>query len=333
MPYDQRQVVSVYLSTFANRTDVYSRWDAEKQGWRPSTHWALKDNVWVAAYREPLTVDVVIAGLTGTGPSVSAYMIAPGSLAHCLAIDFDTDNGLEQAFVLGKTMWGADLPAYVETSRRGAHLWCVISDVLPAATVRKAARALMAAALLPTDDPHIEIRPGSDHVDAVWHEHVSGAVVGEGLGHSLRMPLMPHPKTGKRGVMNHPMRHPISAMSSNLAELMLDIEHAPSAEILKWAGRWNPAVTVIPPTWGKPHQRREDDDASACEILRTLWGVVDPAPGRNSHCPAHGRDRNPSLTVMKDDKRAICRVPGCVLNNDDKGRGTWELRTMAPRNA
>ena len=318
MPYDQRQVVSVYLNTFANRTDVYSHWvgSATEGGWRP--------------VREPLTPDIVIAGLMGTGPSISAFMIAPGSVSHVLALDFDTDDGLEQAFVLGKSMWGLGLPAYVETSRRGAHLWCVISSTLKASTVRKAARALLGAALLPTDDPHIEIRPGSDHVDAEEYLHVGGAIVGQGLGHALRLPLMPHPKTGKRGVMNHPMRHPISAMSSNLAELMLDIEHAPSAEIVKWADRWNPAVTVIPPSWKHPKPPREEDDASACELLRTLWGVPDPVPGRNSHCPVHGRDRNPSLTVMKDDKRVICRVPGCLLSNDGKGRGTWELRTMAP---
>jgi hypothetical protein len=225
-------------------------------------------------------------------------------------------------------MWGLGLPAYVETSRRGAHLWCVISSTLKASTVRKAARALLGAALLPTDDPHIEIRPGSDHVDAEEHLHDAGAVVGEGLGHALRMPMMPHPKTGVRGVMHDPRtKHP---MGPSLAQIMLDIEHAPSELILKWADRWNPAVTVIPPAWGKPKPHREDDDASACELLSTLWGVVDPLPGRNSHCPVHGRDRNPSLTVMKDDKRVICRVPGCILNNDDKGRGTWELRTMAP---
>jgi hypothetical protein len=313
MVYDQGQVVSVYLNTFANRTDVYSRWDAEKGGWRP--------------VREPLTPAVVIAGLTGTGPSISAYMIGLGSLAHCLAIDFDTDNGLEQAFVLGRTMGGQGLPAYVETSRRGAHLWCVISATITAATLRKAARALLATALIPTDDPHIEIRPGSDHVDAEEHVHVSGAVVGEGLGHALRMPMMPHPKTGIRGVMFDSQSH---RLGTSLAKVMLEIEHAPSAEILKWADRWNPTVNVIPPDYGKPHPHREDDDASASELLRTLWGVVDPVPGRNSHCPVHGRDRNPSLTVMKDDKRVICRVPGCILNNSDKGRGTWELRTMAP---
>lgn len=309
--YDPLQVAAVYLATFAPRTDVYSHWT--DGGWRP--------------VRSPLTPEIVIAGLTGKGTAVSAYMIAPGSVSHVLALDFDTDNGLEQAMLLGRTMWAQDLPAYVETSRRGAHLWCIISATLPAAIVRKAARALLGAALLPTNDPHIEIRPGSDHVEAEEHPHVSGALVGRGLGHALRMPMMPHPKTGVRGVMFNAQSH---RMGPNLAQIMLDIEHAPSTEILKWADRWNPAITVIPPTWGKPKPHREDDDASACELLRTLWGVADPLPGRNSHCPVHGRDRNPSLTVMKDDKRAICRVPGCVLNNSGKGRGTWELRTMAP---
>lgn len=311
MEYDPDQVVSVYVHSFANRTDVYSHWTPD--GWRP--------------VREPLTTAVAVAGLTGTGPAISAYMIGPGSLAHCLALDFDTDNGLEQAMLLGRTMWAQGLPAYVETSRRGAHLWCIISATLTAATIRKAARALLATALLPTDDPHIEVRPGSDHVDAVWHEHVSGAVVGEGLGHALRLPLMPHPKTGIRGVMFDPQGH---RLGPSLAAVMLDIEHAPSVEILKWADRWSPAVEALPSSLRNPKPPREDDGASASELLMTLWGVPVAEPGKNVHCPVHGRDRKPSLTIMKDDRRVICRVPGCLLNNLDKGRGTWELRTMAP---
>ena len=95
---------------FAARNDVYSHWTAD--GWRP--------------VREPLTGETVIAGLQGTGPSISGYMIAPGSVSHVAALDFDTDNGLEQAFALASFMGSHGLPAYVETSRRGAHLWCLL---------------------------------------------------------------------------------------------------------------------------------------------------------------------------------------------------------------
>lgn len=311
MVYDPEQVVLVYNHTFAARTDVYAIWTPG--GWRP--------------VRSPLTTGATIAGITGTGPAISGYMIAPGSESHVLAIDFDTDNGLDQAFALARTMAEHELPTYIETSRRGAHLWCILDYVIPASTIRKAARALLASALLPTDDPHIEIRPGSDSVDAEWdegHHHVLGL----GLGHALRLPLMPHPKTGQRGTM---FRADNTTMGKSLAEIVLNTDIASSVTIRWWAQRWNPPVDKINSAHRPPRPPREEDDSSASELLATLWGVVEPLPGRNSHCPVHGRDRNPSLTVMKDDRRVICRVPGCILNNSDKGRGTWELRAMAPR--
>jgi hypothetical protein len=298
---DPEQVALVYLHTFAARTDVFSAWTPN--GWRPR--------------REHLTPGVVMAGLTRTGPSISGYMIAPPGLSHVLAFDFDTDGGFEEAMRLGLTMWRQELPAYVETSRRGAHLWCVLDAVLKAAVIRKAARALLATALLPTNDPHIEIRPGSD------------AVAPHGLGHALRLPIMPHPKTGKRGRMHDPRTG--TAMSPRVAQMLLDVELAPAPVVAAWGDRWNPAVEVVPPSLRNPKGPSEDDGASAAELLMTLWGVLMAVPGRNTHCPAHGgEDRHPSLTVMKDDRRVICRVPGCVLNNDGHGRGTWELRTLAP---
>ena len=64
-------------------------------------------------------------------------------------------------------------------------------------------------------------------------------------------------------------------------------------------------------------------------MLRDLWGVENARPGKAVRCPAHD-DRNPSLSILRDDKRVICKTPGCILNNDDHGRGTYELTRLAP---
>lgn len=303
--YDPLQVAAVYAATFAARTDVYSAWTPD--GWRP--------------VREPLTPEVILAGLGGKGPSISGYMIAPGSTSHLLAFDFDTDDGLEQAFALARL---ANFPTYIETSRRGAHLWTILDRVMPAVAIRSAAKGLLQSAGL--DDPHIEIRPGSDHVDAEWHPHVSGAVVGDGLGHALRLPTMPHPKTGKKGVMMHPDG---SRIGATVAEVLLRIEWA-DAELLRvWADRWRrPPVTSLPAVHRNPHDYPEDT-STASEILASLWGVQNARPGRSVKCPAH-EDRVASLNILPDDRRAMCMAGGCVLNNSDRGRGTYELRTMAP---
>ena len=315
MAYDPLDVAAVYAAQFAARTDVYSRWTDD--GWRP--------------VRDTLTAEVALAGLTGTGPSISGYMIGPGSTSHILAFDFDTDNGLEQAITLATYMYDHGLPAYIETSRRGAHLWCLLDHVAPAVAIRAAARGLLQGAGLPSDDPHIEIRPGSDTIDAEWHPHVTGAVVGTGLGHALRLPLMPHPKTGRRGRMLGPTGIP---MAGTLAQIMLALQDASTEKLLEWGGRWHRPPLSGLPTAHRNAREYPEDDASASELLRQLWGAHDAVPGKVISCPAtafhtHG-DVHKGCRVFPDDRRVMCHKAGCILNNDGKGRGTYELRKLAP---
>ena len=310
--YHPDDVATVYAATFAARTDVYSQWVPDLSGWRP--------------VREPLTTEVVLAGLTGRGPSISGFMIAPGSTSHLFALDYDRDDGLELAEGLAVFMDDNGLPAYVETSRRGAHLWCILDRALPAVAIRASVRGLLQSAGQP-DDPHIEVRPGSDHVDAEWHKHVSGAVVGDGLGHALRLPFMPHPKTGKVGIMRDASG---ARLGPSVADVLLSVEWASADLLLPWAERWRrPPVRHIPTDKQFREKPFPEDDSSASDILRELWGATRAAPGRSIRCPAHD-DKVASLSILRDDRRVICKAGSCVLNNDDHGRGTYELRKMAP---
>lgn len=309
--YDPVEVATYYACLFPARNDVYSAWS--DKGWRP--------------VREYLTGEIVLAGLRGKGPSISGFMIAPGSTSHVLAYDFDTDDGLDQALQLARFMGAEGIPAYVETSRRGAHLWCLLDRSCSALVLRRAARGLLQGAGLPGHDEHIEIRPGSDHVDAVWHEHVRDAVVGTGLGHALRLPLMPHPKTGKRGQM---LDAEGDRLAVTLTDIILAMEFAQTNRVLAWAERYRPQpVTHIPTKYGPPREPFPEDESTASEILRELWGVQNASPGRSVRCPAH-EDKEPSLSILRDDRRAICKAGSCILNNGDHGRGTYELRQLAP---
>jgi hypothetical protein len=253
-------------------------------------------------------------------------MIAPGDVSHVLAFDFDTEDGMEQAYALATTMNGLGIAAYVETSRRGAHLWSPIDRPLPAKTIRRAARSLLESAL-PEDaqDPHIEIRPGSDTVDASLKD---GKVVGDGVGHPLRMPCMPHPKTGKPGQMLGADRQ---TMGETLSLVLLNIEQTPAGLIEHRGTLWSPTIKSLPKDYRKTKYTGPDpyEDASASEILMRLWDVQNARPGKAVKCPAHD-DKHPSLSILLDDKRAICKSPACLLNNDDRGRGTYELTAMAP---
>lgn len=294
--YAAEQVSDVYAHTFAARLDVYSRWTPD--GWRP--------------VREPLTPEVAYRALMGKTPAISGYMITPANESHVFAFDFDADEGMDQATETQRVMSGLGIPAYLETSRRGAHLWCVIDRVVPARLIRGAMRTILGHANLPTNDPRIELRPGSDEIEK------------EGLGHAIRMPLMIHPKTGERSVVYSPS----GEKHTKVAELLLAMDWAPHAEIERLGRLWHPPVSRIPPELRNPHRPYEDDGVTATQILADKWGVVaTPGDKREVRCPLHG-DKSASLYVMPDDKRVVCHSSVCILNNEGRGRGTWELRNL-----
>lgn len=298
MAYDPLSVALYYANAFAARTDVYSNWTAE--GWRP--------------VREPLTAEVVLAGLTKQGPSISGYMLVPEScVTHVAAIDFDTETGFPAAIEMARLMAVTDIPAYVETSRRGAHLWLLLDRQVPGIAIRRALRAMMQTLGWP-EDPKVELRPGSDHVPAA------------GLGHAIRMPLMPHPKTGQHGkVFDHDGR----VVGKTLSEIMLNWETAEADRVLPWAEKYvQPPMAKLPREYRNTHEYPEDT-SSVSDILREWWGVANARPGVSVRCPAHD-DQHASLSILRDDRRVICKAGGCELNNNDHGRGTYELRKMAP---
>ena len=300
--YDPVEVADYYAHLFPARNDVYSAWIKGSAGWRP--------------VRNPLTAKVVLAGLRGTGPSISGYMITPENTSHSFALDFDAEDGLEQAYTLAAFMQAYQMPVYIETSRRGAHMWGTLEEPLPAKTIRNALRAMLQKCNL--KDPHIELRPGSNTIEP------------DGLGHAIRLPLMPHPKTGQRGKFFYPDRSPVADRISHIMMAMKTVQVDPASPFIKFSADYWPTIVRVPRAFGPPRPRSDDEfeDASASEILSSLWGVPNARPGIAVRCPAHP-DKSPSLHIYRHDERVLCYSPECILNNGGHGRGTYELTKLA----
>ena len=291
-------VADVYAATFAARTDAY----------------AAFRRTWVCV-KEPLTAEVVMAALVG-GPSISGYTVNPDGRTHVGCIDFDCGDGLALARKVRAAMAEKDVIGYVEPSREGrAHLWVLIDRETPARVVRRALMAFLRGCGLSwaPDNPKIELRPAQDEIKP------------DGYGSPIRMPTMPNPKTGKR--------YPILAadnrpLSPRLDEMLLAIDFSPAWVIEAMADTMRPTVKDL-----RSGDRKRYDgpqvEGSASDILRRLWGAADARPGHSIKCPAHP-DSHPSLSILADDQRVCCKAPQCVLSNDGRGRGTYELTTMAP---
>lgn len=308
MPEQMRaeDVAAAYIAMYAGRTDAYSPWTGEQ---------------WIAK-REELTPAVIIEAFR-TGRPVGAYIAAaPDAELHlkthlaCLDVDIEP-GGLRIAERITKAMRRTGIPAVIEPSRRGAHVWIVMERQLPAPVVRSALRALIGAAGVELD-PKIELRPGQDRASSP-----------EALGNALRMPLMPHQKTGVRSEFMAPGGR---LVASRLHEAVLNVELTNPDLISEWAERWIDPEPVLPdrdPGDRPKNIERFNDQVGVSEVLLRDWHVDRAIPGRAIRCPAHD-DSNPSLSILRDDRRVFCHSPGCDLNNNGRGRDAWDLAQMAP---
>lgn len=299
MAYDPLQVCAMYRATFVARTDVYSQWTPD--GWRP--------------VRSELTPEVIYAALTRQASSLSGYFPGPDNRTHVAALDLDLDDGLALGQRIAFRMRADGVPAYVEPSRRGSHLWVVIDLPLSARVVRRALWTWMSEADV-ARDPKIEMRPVADSLE------------GDSIGMCLRLPLMPHPVTGQQFRLAAPDG---TVLGTRVSEVLLAIDVAPAAKFTAAAERY---VPVLDPRLLTPRDRPPRPpgaanavDESISDILRDLWGVPNAVPGRSVRCPAHD-DRSPSLSILPDDRRVICHAPACDLHNDGHGVGTYQLRKI-----
>ena len=297
------QIATVYIATFAPRTDAYA---------------AHGGSGWIAVHAD-LTPEVVISAFTQGRPgSISAYMLAADSTSHVVALDVDLDDGFDLACRVQRVMAVAGVPAYVEPSRRGAHLWCVLAARLPGIVLRHALRTFLSEAGM-TPSPKIELRPAQDRLGSP-----------DALGSALRMPTMPHPLTGQR----YPLHDPDGvSLGLKLAPMLLAVDLASEALIVAAAERWSePAIaSVRGPVRGHLESPIAAFNAAVgvSSVLAREWGVENAVPGRSIRCPAHD-DRSPSLSIARDDSRAWCHSPSCDLHGPNgAGHDAYGLLTLA----
>jgi hypothetical protein len=100
-------------------------------------------------------------------------------------LDVDAVDGLRSLQAIARRFTDLGAPTQLEASRRGGHLWLFLAEPLPAALVRQAILGVLEyCAADGLTLPSIELYPDKD---------VPGA-----LGHSMRLPLGIHQRTGQR---------------------------------------------------------------------------------------------------------------------------------------
>lgn len=158
------ELLNAFITTFIARYDCYPR--------------QLPNGSYICV-REALTPQLVTAHFHGS-LTLGAYALAPDNLAHWLCLDADDDNQWKQLVYLGQELASQNITPYLETSRRGGHLWLFTSP-LPSPVIRQFGHQLIRMYNI----FKLEIYPKQD-------------ILKTGPGSLVRLPFGIHRKTGKR---------------------------------------------------------------------------------------------------------------------------------------
>jgi hypothetical protein len=151
--------------TFIQRNDIFAS--------------QLEDGRYVAI-KEPLTqrhLELHIKGHLTLG----AYMMASDSTTRLMALDADGDNGLVDLADLSYELEAEGIPTYLETSRRGGHLWFFFENPHEGQRVRAFGKGVMRR----HNAEGIELYPKQDRLFT-------------GPGSLVRLPFGIHKKSGQR---------------------------------------------------------------------------------------------------------------------------------------
>ena len=156
---------AVLAQRFVQRWDVYPK--------------QLEDGSYVCI-RGSLNVDHLYAHLRGE-MTLGTYVLNQASQARLIVLDNDTEDGWSYVLDCGARLAAEPIPAYLEKSRRGGHIWMFFKEPVAGSSARSFAQAVVEKLGFES----FEIYPKQDET-------------GKGLGSLIRMPFGVHRLTGRR---------------------------------------------------------------------------------------------------------------------------------------
>jgi hypothetical protein len=240
------------------------------------------DNGRYICIHEPLHPEQILSHLAGE-ITLGAYLLDQNSQARYVVLDADDHDSFSDLFQLSQTLTQEDVPSYLESSRRGGHLWLFFDQAIPGNLARDFGRGLLDCHRV----TNVELFPKQDKL-------VSGP------GSLIRMPFGIHRLTGTRYGF-------ITSQGELLAATLQDQIRALSApEIVpedmfeayrSYAPKkHNPSVLEVSK---RPGDTLSDQIKNSVTVLEFVSQYVELKPtgsGAIGLCPFHD-DHKPSFSV------------------------------------
>ena len=255
----------------------------------------LEDGRYVAI-KESLTERHLALHLEGH-ITLGAYMLAPDSTTRFMAFDADGENGLVDLADLSFELEGEGIPTYLETSRRGGHLWFFFEKPHDGEQVRAFGKGIMRR----HEAEDIELYPKQDRLYS-------------GPGSLVRLPFGIHKKSGQR----YPF---IRRDGAWIAPTVREQIRLLSAHQTVPEGVFGAYVTYelknkerrIPKPSGVIFESNDVERVKkAVPLMDFLSAYIDLRPvasGAVGHCPFHD-DKHPSFGVNREGNYWQC-FAGC----------------------
>ena len=257
--------------------------------------------------RDNLTIGHVMRHLKGE-VTLGVYLLGLDGKAEYAVIDADDDKGLEKLVNVHETL---PIPSYLESSRRGGHLWFFFEKEVEGKIAKNfgleiAKRFMIEAEVFPKQ------------------------AFSEGPGSCIRLPFGIHKKTGER--------YPFIGLGSwrDQLDALIDSQKIPLQEIMKYQYE-EPKKKVFEPPTGKkaglgdlPLWEKVKSQITVRELVEQYVDLNAKGVGM---CPFHD-DVHPSFSVNEEENYWNC-FAGCgggsvidfwiKLNGMDFGEAVQDL--------
>ncbi len=262
--------------TFLQRRDLYPR--------------QLGDGSYVCVHK-PLLERHLVAHLDGR-LTLGAYVLSPDSRARFVVVDVDDDLRLARLVAMSACLAGEGVPSYLETSRRGGHLWFFFEQAVAGEDARAFGLGLLAAHGL----PGVELYPKQ-------------ARLGDGPGSLIRLPFGIHRKTGRRYGFVTPSGVPLAGSLAEQIRLLSRPCRVPQAALRRYATVERAVPQPVLTRSRAAGETLSEQIKSTVTVYDFVRRYVALSPAGRGRCPFHD-DRHASFSVNVEKNYWHC-FAGC----------------------
>jgi hypothetical protein len=215
----------------------------------------------------PYKPSLMVSHLKG-GITLGVYILDSNSLTRFTVIDIDDEMGFELVKDMSRDLLAKDIANYLETSRRGGHMWLFFREGIPGEKARG-----FGLGLLDTYNIKAEVFPKQNRLS-------------QGPGSLIRMPFGIHRKTGERYGFISPIGEPLGSCEQQI-KLLTNPQRVPNEAIELYQKKRS---------YRKEFKRERFENVSLLDFISQYVDLRPIASGALGLCPFH-QDLVPSFGV------------------------------------